>query len=128
MDPSFVVPAEYFYALSVHLPPEISAETRYQIACLQTEKQVLEQLRIAVERGFVSDKPAPLGGGSFVTPEQAARRLRSLGRVKGSPICKVPIPPPADDLHALIANWLDFANASPQEDPAEDIRPFWEGL
>jgi hypothetical protein len=128
MDPSFVVPAEYFYALGIHLPPEVTVETRYQMASLQTEKQVRDQLRTAVEQGFVSGKAAPLGGGSGVTPEQAARRLRSLGRVKGPPLCKVPVPPPADDLHVLVAEWLGFMSPAPKEDPAEDIRPFWEGL
>lgn len=127
MNPNFVVPAEYFYALGSQLPPEVSADTRYQMACFQAEKQVLAQLRAAVERGIASAAAAPLGGGQSVTPEQGARRLRSLGRVKGLPSCNVPASP-NDDLHALIASWLEFANVAPREEPADDVRPFWEGL
>ncbi|HWN67040.1 MAG TPA: neuraminidase-like domain-containing protein [Haliangium sp.] len=127
MNPSFIVPAEYFYALAAHFPPEVTVETRYQMACLLGETQIRDQLRTAIERGFISNAPAPISGGAAVTPEQAARRLHSLGRVKGLPACKVP-PSSSDELHELIAGWLDFANTSPKDDPAEDIRPFWENL
>lgn len=127
MDPSFVVPAEYFYALAAKLPPEVTPETRYTMACLQGEKEVRTQLRAAIERGMISDAPAPLSGGTPITPEQAARRLRSLGRIKGPPACKVPTSP-ADDLHNLVAGWLNFVSAPPKDEPAEDIRPFWLNL
>src|SRR5215213_1831697 len=127
MDPSFVVPAEYFYALATKLPPEVTPETRYKMACLQGEKEIRTQLRAAIELGTISDAPAPLSGGAAATPEQAARRLRSLGRIKGPPACKVPTSA-TDDLYSLIAGWLNFVSAPPKDEPADDIQPFWKSL
>lgn len=127
MQPSFVVPAEYFYALNAELPIEIGTETRLRTASLLPERDIRDRLRAAIEKGTIASAPAPLGGGSAITPEQAARRLRSLGRVKGKPTCKVP-PQPGDDLHRVVASWLDYASSSPADDPSEDIRPFWENL
>jgi len=125
MNPSFVVPAQYFYALGSHLPPDVSADTRYRMACLQGERAVREIMASSIERGTIDALPAPeLVAGSGITPAQASRRLVSLGRTKGRPPCQVA---GASDLEALIEAWLAFANPAPSDDPQLDIAPFWTG-
>jgi ABC toxin-like protein len=123
MNPSFVVPAEDFYALTAHLPLEVTADTRYRIACLQDERQTRDLITAAAARGVIASAPSPvLAPGPGVTAAQAARRLRALGRTKGSPDCKVVA---GSDLETLIEKWLDFNNPTPNDDPELDIEPFW---
>ena len=126
MNPSFVVPADYFYALAAHLPADVPPETRFRMACLQDERQVRDSLLAAIDRGVIAPAPTPdVVPGPAVAPAQAARRLHSLGRTKGSPDCLVA---GGSDLHALVSDWLQFVNATPADDPAEDIQPFWTGV
>ena len=76
MNPSFEVPAQYFYALAPNLPQDVSADVRYRMACLADEKQIVDQLRKAIDAGIIS-------ADSDVTPEMAARRLRDSARHRG---------------------------------------------
>src|SRR5262245_12701606 len=125
MNPNFVVPAQQFYALAAQLPPEVTPDTRFRMACLTTERQARDLLRAAAERGVIDVAPTPdLIAGPGVSAEQAARRLQSLGRTKGSPGCLVI---GGSDLEALVQAWLDFNNATPNDDPELDIAPFWTG-
>ncbi|XXX72363.1 neuraminidase-like domain-containing protein [Sorangium sp. So ce134] len=127
MNPSFVVPAEYFYVLGASLPPEVTPEQRYQIACLEQERQSLDKLKKAIESGVISPSPTPQqSSGPAVTPEQAARRLRALGAVKGaSQVCKIGASGP---VHDLVSSWLEYKNPTPKDDPQLDIAPFWSGV
>ncbi|HEU4583744.1 MAG TPA: neuraminidase-like domain-containing protein [Polyangiaceae bacterium] len=134
MDPSFFVPAEYFYALAADLPVLVTPETRYRMATLEDERQVRDLLRAAIDRGIIS---APTDAAEFeppeITPEQAARRLRALGSVAGFPevdvppaVAPAPPPtPPSPDVRLLVEQWLAYNNPALAEDPAEDIAAFW---
>ncbi|WP_428265993.1 neuraminidase-like domain-containing protein [Haliangium sp.] len=118
MTPDFVVSAEYFYALGVNMPPEVSAGERYRIATGQDERQVRDELQRAVDAGTISAAlPA--------SPAQAARRLRALGALTstGSAECSIGAGTP---LFSLVQAWLDFDAAPPAEEPADDIAAFWD--
>lgn len=126
MNPTFVVPAEHFYALAAHLPPDVTPETRYRMACLQDERHTRDSLTAAGDRGTIVALPAPqLVSGPGVSAAQSARRLRSLGRTKGSPEALVT---GGSDLHGLVQAWLQFSNAIPADDPEQDIAPFWTSV
>lgn len=129
MDPSFIVPAEYFYALFAELPPQVTVDTRYRMATLEGEKQARDRLLSAIDGGLISAAPVPQFGGVAVSPAQAARRLAALGGITGNPEALVP-PLIADDAHALVEHWLAYPTppAPPLDDPADDIAPFWAGI
>lgn len=81
MNPSFEVPAQYFYALAPNLPQDVSADVRYRMACLADEKQIVDQLRKAIDAGIIS-------ADSDVTPEMAAHRLHTrLGTGAKTDLC-----------------------------------------
>ncbi len=120
MTPDFVVSAEYFYALGVNLPPEVSAGERYRIATGQDERQVREELQRAVDTGVIS-------GALPESPAQAARRLTALSALAntGSAVCRVGAGTP---LQALVQAWLDFDAPTPAAEPADDIAVFWDAV
>jgi len=118
MDPSYMVPAEGFYALGAVIPTHVSNQLRYQMAVLQGESWVLEELQRAIDSGVViptqagEDEPPRING---LTLPQIARRLYALGVVDGNGFsCELS---PAEPEHALVQAWLDFE--------ADDIANFW---
>lgn len=109
MNPSFAVPAEYFYALGAAMPMEATPEDRYQMAILQKEQLVKKQLEKAIKAGVIHEI-------TEVNKEQATRRLGSLGLTQGiNAECQLDDTPAA--LNTLIQDWLNFAG--------EDINSFW---
>lgn len=120
MDPSFMVPAEVFYALGAIMPSAVPAEQRYQMAVLQDEPRVLEELQRAIDSGVVipvqtsDDEPPRIND---LTLSQITRRLHALGVIDGSGVSFELSP--AEPEHALVQAWLDFEG--------DDIGDFWSG-
>jgi len=114
MNPSYTVPARYFYALASALPTDVTADVRYRLACIGDEKTILDQLRKAKDDGTITEDPV-------VTFEMAARRLGGLGAVQGAqPVCASGVG------HALVAAYAAYHSAAPiPADPAADIAQFW---
>jgi hypothetical protein len=117
MNPSYAVPAQYFYALASALPTDVTADVRYRLACLGDEKTVLDQLRKAKDDGTITED-------AVVTFEMAARRLRGLGAVSGAqPVCASGVG------HDLVAAYATYQTPAPvPADPVADIAPFWAGV
>ena len=113
MNPSFNVPAKYFYALTANLPLEVNFDIRYQMAVTTDSKRVVANLHTAIDNGVIS----AVG----ITPEQAARRLAALGSANG-------IAPVAQALvgSSLVSDWLAYTTPTPPDDPVADIAPFWD--
>lgn len=124
----FTVPAAYFYALGATMPVQADPEQRYRLATLQEEENLRSQLQASVELGaIVLDNNGDIDG---VNIAQAARRLRSLGAVRGvAPAFAVngvaadgvANPQGRAAVRELLAGpgWLDVKG--------EDIFGFWEG-
>lgn len=111
LNPSFRVPAEYFYALGAVMSPQVTPEQRYKMATLDDEKRVRDELTRAIDLVIINE-PA-------VNRNQAARRLRALGTGKaGAPEREVSAAV-GDPVHDLIQAWLNFAPI--------DIAAFWVG-
>ncbi|TYK52653.1 neuraminidase-like domain-containing protein [Actinomadura decatromicini] len=106
LDPPFVVPAAYFYALGAQLPPQVDVAQRFAMASADAESKVLVTIETAVEAGVVgaAEPPAtgPGGTGGALVPAQAARRLRAIGQAAA------PAPEVAVDaaVRPLIVSWL----------------------
>lgn len=108
LDPSFIVPAEYFYALSAILPHEITGERRFRMATLEHEDQLKERLQLAIEEGIIEEP--------VINPAQAARRLRALFVSDSiTPALEVTA---GSDIQRLLQAWLDSE--------VEDIEDFWD--
>ena len=119
LSPDFSVPAEYFFALVIGLPPQSisqpqpqqqSYQQQYQLTCLMNEQQVLDKINNAIHtKKFISAQS--------ITPEQAARNLAALGEVGyNDPPCPLDIFP---DIQNLVQDWLNYSQA--------DIDNFWQG-
>ncbi len=119
LSPDFSVPAEYFYALVIGLPPQSSSQPQpqqqpyqqqYQLTCLMNEQQVLDKLNNAIKnKKFISAQA--------ITPDQAARNLAALGEVAyNDSLCPLDIYP---DILDLVQDWLNY--------PQADIDTFWKG-
>jgi hypothetical protein len=110
LNPSFALPAAYFYALGAQLPPQITREQRLELALLEEEQRLRTALQSALDTNVIVLEPG-------INPAQAARRLRALGATRSSA--------PRFDLNsnagvqALVQDWLDFTG--------EDIDTFWDG-
>jgi Tc toxin complex TcA C-terminal TcB-binding domain len=112
LDPVFVVPADYFYALTATLPSQLNREERFKMVALNAEAQIVTNITQAIEDRVLTE---PAGVNRF----QAARRLRALGSATeiGTPECVLT---PATPVHGLVASWLGSTGA--------DINTFWLGL
>ncbi|MFE0458304.1 neuraminidase-like domain-containing protein [Kitasatospora sp. NPDC058965] len=116
MNPSFDVPAPYFYALAASLPLEVSAAVRYRLATQADEATTIDVLRRAIDSGAIAEDP-------LVTVEMAARRLRALGSTDGvTPVCASGVG------LALTTGYAGYYSAVPDPDPAADIEPFWASV
>jgi len=112
LNPSFEVPAAYFYALGAVMSPQITPEQRYTMAILDDEKRVRDELTRAIDLDIIDEPPA-------VNRNQAARRLNALGTGKaGASVCEVSAAV-GDPVHDLIQDWLNFTPL--------DIAAFWVG-
>ena len=97
LTPSFVVPAEYFYALDCTLPTAIDAATRLTIAGAKSEASLAAQMQQAIDDSTIDSA-------GLMTPLQAARRIVALAAANGSdPLCRIG---PSDDASKLVGDWL----------------------
>ncbi|MFI0484414.1 neuraminidase-like domain-containing protein [Actinomadura sp. 9N215] len=112
LNPPFVVPAAYFYALGAQLPPQVDVAQRFAMASADTEAKVLVTIETAIEAGTVAaaEPPAATSGsvatsGAALVPAQAARRLRAIGQAAA------PAPPVALNaaVRPLVESWLAHA-------------------
>lgn len=117
MLPSFEVPAEYFYALHATMPISLSAETRYRMATLEDPERNRALMQTAVTNAIIELPEDPANPGSFITPEQAARRLEALGKTTGSPEAGLVAAGPA---FLLVEDWLNFQ--------VPEIDDFWDAV
>jgi hypothetical protein len=114
MTPSFEVPAQYFYALIANLPTDVDVGIRYRMVVTTDSTRVVDNLHTAIDAGVISTT-------GLITPEQAARRLASLGTAQGTaPVCNTGVG------SALVTAWLAYTNPTPTDDPVADIQPFWD--
>jgi hypothetical protein len=111
LNPSFEVPAEYFYVLGAGLPIGVKPEKRFQLATAQKEADLAALFTEAIDDAIISES-------GLINRFQAARRLPSLSPVGVTePRCTIPVP---SDQFDLIQDWLD--------DTGADIRPFWNAV
>jgi hypothetical protein len=110
VNPPFVVPAAYFYALGAVMSTQVTAEQRYKMATLDSEQRVRDELTRAIDL-FIITEPAA------VNRNQAARRLTALGTGKaGAPRFALSAAV-GDPVHDLVQAWLNHL--------AIDIASFW---
>ena len=123
LDPSFEVPAAYFYALTATLPSQLKREDRFKMVALDAEAQIVTNIAQAIEDQVLTEPVLTTPGGGVVGVNvnlyQAARRLRALGSATeiGTPEFVLT---PGTQAHGLITNWLGFTSA--------DINVFWSAL
>ncbi|MFI0366539.1 neuraminidase-like domain-containing protein [Actinomadura sp. 1N219] len=115
LNPPFVVPAAYFYALGAQLPPQVDVPQRFAMASADTEAKVLVTIETAIEAGTVGAAEAPAataGSTAALVPAQAARRLRAIGQAAA------PAPPVAlnASVRPLVDAWLAHAGPTPTID------------
>jgi hypothetical protein len=79
LDPSFEVPAAYFYALTATLPSQLKREDRFKMVALDSEVQIVTNIAQAIDDGVLTEPVLTTPGGVSVNRYQAARRLRALG-------------------------------------------------
>lgn len=110
LNPAFEVPAEYFYALSANLPPQVKKEERFKMIISHTEEEVLIGINQALDDKILIE---PIG----VNCSQAVRRLQALGLLgeKDTPVVII-----SPVTHGLVSEWLSFTNP--------DINEFWKTL
>jgi hypothetical protein len=101
VQPRFIVPAAYFYALGAGYPMQVSASQCYSTATMATEDQLLNQFQASVDSKVLSKTEASItdvigtltttGAGTVtetdsstsINFDQAARRLVALGSTTG---------------------------------------------
>lgn len=117
--PAFTVPAAVFYALGATLPPQVGPEQRYDMARLQQETHLLDEMRTAIESGIVASPVAPLVyGGAAVNADQAARRLHALSLTTPT----LPTVTLDAAIGTLVTDWLSYHGAAHGIDTE-----FWAG-
>jgi hypothetical protein len=116
------VPAEYFYALTAQLPPQMAAAQRFAIATGTDEQHNFTQLTNLVNSGWMSS-PSPTGQfppAATMAPAQAVRALAALNvPVSLATLTQCPIGSVAPIWH----DWLAF----PTVQPGDDLTLFWPG-
>ena len=120
LDPSFLVPADYFYALAATMPAHLSPEQRYDMARLTLEKRLLSEFEVAADGVVASFPVSPFTspGDPAVAPDQAARRLVALGSALSS-MTTIDL---AQPIETLVDDWLNH------QGPSETIdADFWDG-
>ena len=122
LNPPFVVPAAYFYALGAQMPFQVDVGQRFAMARADAEAKLLTTIQAAQDTGLLGATAAPLAAtgvpASAIDAAQAARRLRALGQApSGAP--KMPL---AGASATLVTAWL--AHAGPSGSMDSD---FWQG-
>ncbi len=112
----FLVPAEYFYALSYTLPPQIKPQQRYDMAIAATEAQNISIFKQAIEDGVITKLHSERNANIF----QAASRLQALGLTKETDVAKCNISQEQNEIKSigdLIKVWSN--------ETEENINIFW---
>lgn len=91
------------------MPPEVTPQERYRLACFQDERSVLNQIDKAIKANVIPNNPTGLNNTKEVNPDQAVRRLRSLSAIGASLPNVLLSDSSTDSLHQLIQKWLDFS-------------------
>jgi hypothetical protein len=119
LNPTFVVPAAYFYALGCIMPPELPPLDRYRAALLNGEVSTLRAFETARDNGVLKKDETTLtleGPASrTMNLEQASRRLWGLGHASGS-LPNIDLAAPVSE---LVQDWLDYASQN------ESLHSFW---
>jgi len=110
LTPPFVT-ANFFYALTAHLPIQTDALFRYQISTRQNEAALKVQLTNAINAGIIN---APEG--TDLTEWQAVRRIITLYVYNDSTVPVFVLQAVSDETQ-LIKNYFNYV--------AEDITQFW---
>jgi hypothetical protein len=115
------IPAQYFYALGAQLPPQVTPEQRFRMACSAEQQQNLAQLKAAFEAGVIVVPPtAPQPA---VNPAQAARMLSALAvrPISSATRCAVA------SIAQLWADWLAYPPVAAWQayEPGDDFSGFW---
>lgn len=79
MKPTFAVPAEYFYALDVALPTDVTAKERFDMGLARIESDLVRMFEKAIGEGLINMSDDPANPGQKLEAIQAARRLRAIG-------------------------------------------------
>jgi hypothetical protein len=112
LDPSFGVPAAYFYALAAGLPAQSDADHRFDLARYAPELRSRQDLQTAIDSDVITVTEAfwTAPGSSAINPDQAARRLACLGAASDSLPSVVLEASTAQDrpLAQLVALWLAY--------------------
>jgi hypothetical protein len=135
LDPTFVVPAPYFYALGARYPAQISALQRFQSAVTATRDQLYSSLQSLINSGDLTEPQIPLTDGAAgftanVSIAQAAKRLAALSAnfVQGTfPEIYIQGLLPTEStspIGDLVGLWLK--DPSPTEDA--ELTSFWDGM
>jgi hypothetical protein len=117
VNPSFGVPAQFFYALGVNAPG-MSASDQLTLAVSRSESQLYALFLQAIDAGIIEAQP------DGVSPLQAARRLVAIGAARSiAPRCTVgPVSgPPADPAALGVYNLIGAA--APAESWLSDQGP-----
>ncbi|GAB3816705.1 hypothetical protein GCM10027605_66190 [Micromonospora zhanjiangensis] len=122
LNPQFVVPAAYFYALGAQMPFQVDAGQRFAMARADAEAKLLTAIQAAQDTGLLGATASPVAAtgvpATAIDAAQAARRLRALGQApSGAP--KVPLAGPSA---ALVTAWLTHAGPTGSIDT-----DFWQG-
>ena len=122
LDPPFVVPAAFFYALGPQLPSQVDAGQRFAMATADAESKLLTTIQAAQDAGLLAATAAPVAASGVpaaaINAAQAARRLRAIGQaVSGAP--NVPLTGPAA---SLVTSWLTHDGPTGSIDT-----DFWQG-
>ena len=126
LNPSFVVPAAYFYALGTSFPAQLTPAQRYQAIVTSTQANVASKLGLAVTNQVLMATETTITVATPVTIDasQAVRRLGALSAaVVNSPDPKVYCTGPVAQ---LVTDWLNKpdSKADPTDFAAFDAA-FW---
>lgn len=107
LNPSFVVPAAYFYALTANSPATSDAKLRYQTVLEMTADSMVKKLQAAQASGIVSNSEVPLtvAGATSVTDISAVLRLTALNAPNASgsgPVLEL-----KGSVATLVSGWLN---------------------
>lgn len=125
MKPTFAVPAEYFYALDVALPTDVTAKERFDMGLARIESDLVRMFEKAIGEGLINMSDDPANPGQKLEAIQAARRLRAIGNaaiethtVEYDPTILKSIDKKIDEhVRVLLLDWLSFKG--------DDLESFW---
>ncbi len=115
------VPAEYFYALTFQMSPQVTKDQRYQLALGADPAQNLAQIAAGVNAGWITVPTAPV-----VNPAQAVRILQALNVPTSTTIPQWDVPAsPLRAAHRIWTDWHAFPPTWTTYQPSDDLTIFW---